>query len=155
MQKTAVGLFENPAAVDRVVRDIEALGFPRNEVRTLQEPESFDITGVMSFPRIDFEVDLIRALERIGASQPDAEAYLEGLRRGGALVFATSDSNDDKVDAAANAMSRNGAIEIEEITGPEPQLPHVSHQNMTPARDSPIVAGRIQQPGSGVAFFVW
>lgn len=38
MPKTVVGLFENPGLVDGVVREMEALGFPRKEVRTLEEP---------------------------------------------------------------------------------------------------------------------
>ena len=50
MPKTAVGLFENPGLVEGVVREIEALGFPRTEVRSLKEPADFDVTGVMSFP---------------------------------------------------------------------------------------------------------
>ncbi len=33
MPKTTVGLFENAGIVEDVVREIEALGFPRNEVR--------------------------------------------------------------------------------------------------------------------------
>jgi hypothetical protein len=41
---------------------------------------------VMSFPRLEFEVDLTRELTRIGATQAEAQAYVEGLRRGGALV---------------------------------------------------------------------
>ncbi len=57
MPKTVVGLFENAQLVDAAVLEIEALGFPRQEVRTMREPASFDATGVMSFPRIDFEVD--------------------------------------------------------------------------------------------------
>jgi hypothetical protein len=32
MPKTVVGLFENRGLVNGVVRDIEALGFPRKEV---------------------------------------------------------------------------------------------------------------------------
>ena len=72
MPKTAVGLFQHPGVVDEVVREIEALGFPRNEVRTLGEPFSFDATGVMSFPRLEFEVDLIRELKRIGATSGSA-----------------------------------------------------------------------------------
>jgi hypothetical protein len=153
MPKTAVGLFETPDRLDDVVRDIEALGFPRNEIRTLEEPKAFDVTGVMSFPRIDFEVDLIRSLERIGASEASAQAYRDGMRRGGALVFATG--SDDKVTAAADIMNRSGAVKIEQDTGPEPQLPHSFRANMTPMRDSPIVAGRIMQPSDGACFFVW
>jgi hypothetical protein len=47
MPKTAVGLFENPQVVGDVVREIERLGFPRKEVRTLKEAASFEVTGVM------------------------------------------------------------------------------------------------------------
>lgn len=43
----------------------------------------------MSFPRLDFETELIRELTKIGATKAEAQAYVEGLRRGGALVFAT------------------------------------------------------------------
>jgi hypothetical protein len=84
MPRTAIGLFENPDLVDDVVREIEALGFPRKQVRTQEEPATFDVTGVMSFPRLDFEVDLIRELTRIGATKAEARAYVEGLHRGGA-----------------------------------------------------------------------
>ncbi len=153
MPKTAVGLFENPRLVDEVVGEIETLGFPRKEVRTLEEPATFEVTGVMSFPRLDFEVELSRELNRIGATKAEAQAYVKGLRRGGALVFATGP--DDRVDAAAEIMNQHGAVEIEESSGPEPQLPVVAHESMTPIRDHPVLAGRIREPGSGAAFFVW
>jgi|ERR1700677_907530 hypothetical protein len=153
MPKTAVGLFENPDLVDGVVREIEALGIPRKEVRTLTEPATFEVTGVMSFPRLDFEVDLSRELARIGATKAESQVYVAGLRRGGALVFATGE--DEQVDAAANIMNRHGAAEIEEPRGAEPQLPGVVRASMTGMRSSPVLAGRIREPGSGAAFFVW
>jgi hypothetical protein len=153
MPKTAVGLFEKPDLVDEVVREIEALGIPRKEVRTLTEPATFEVTGVMSFPRLDFEVDLSRELARIGATKAESQVYVEGLRRGGALVFATGE--DEQVDAAADIMNRHGATEIEEPRGEEPLLPGVVHESMTPMRSSPVLAGRIREPGSGAAFFVW
>jgi hypothetical protein len=153
MPKTAVGLFEKPDLVDEVVREIEALGIPRKEVRTLTEPATFEVTGVMSFPRLDFEVDLSRELVRIGATKAESQVYIEGLRRGGALVFATG--ADERVDAAADIMNRHGAIEIEETRGAEPVLHGVVHESMTPMRSSPVLAGRIREPGSGAAFFVW
>ena len=153
MPKTAVGLFEKPELVEGVVREIEALGFPRKEVRTLTEPATFEVTGVMSFPRLDFEVDLNRELARIGATKAESQVYVEGLRRGGALVFATG--ADEQVDAAADIMNRHGATEIEEPRGPEPHLPGVVRASMTGMRGSPVQAGRIREPGSGAAFFVW
>jgi hypothetical protein len=153
MPKTAVGLFENADLVDDVVREIEDLGFPRKEVRTLEEPATFDATGVMSFPRLDFEVDSIRALKRIGATKAESQAYVEGLRRGGALILATG--SDEKVEAAASVMNRRGAVEIERTSGPEPQLAQVARASMTPMGDSPVQAGRIREPSGGACFFVW
>jgi len=153
MPKTVVGLFENSGLVDDVVREIEALGFPRQEVRTVKEPITFEVTGVMSFPRLDFEVDLGRELTRIGATKGEAQAYVDGLRRGGALAFATG--SDEKVKAAADVMSLYGAAQIEEVGGPEPQIPGVVHPNFTPMRDGPMVAGRISQDGGGPRCFVW
>ena len=154
MAKTAVGLFESAGSADEAVREIEALGIPRNEVRTLREPKTFEITGVMSFPRLDFEVDLRRELTRIGATKAEIEAYMDGLRRGGALVFATGAEDDAKVDAAADAMNRLGAKGLEETTGPEPQLPHAARGVMTPPAEKPVLTGRVRQPGCA-SVFVW
>jgi len=153
MPKTVVGLFENALIVDDAVREIEALGFPRQEVRTMKEPANFDVPGVMSFPRLDFEVDLSRELTRIGATVPEARAYVEGLRRGGALAFATG--SDEKVETAGNIMNRLGAVEVADLSGPEPQLHGVTHQNMTPRHDGSVMAGRVRQSGGGACFFVW
>jgi len=66
-------LFEKLEIVDDVVREIEALGFPRNEIRTIEEPATFQATGVMSFPRLDFEVVLMRELTRIGTTSAEAQ----------------------------------------------------------------------------------
>ena len=153
MPKTVVGLFENSGLLDDVVREIEALGFPRREIRTLEEPKTFEVTGVMSFPRIDFEVDLGRELTRIGATAPEAEAYIEGLRHGGALAFATG--SDDQLLSAAGVMSSYGAVKIEEVTGGAPFLPGVAQPNLTPMRDSPVIAGRVSGNGDGPRCFVW
>jgi hypothetical protein len=153
MPKTAVGLFQNPGVIDDVVREIEVLGFPRNEIRTLGEPASFEVTGVMSFPRFEFEADLIRELTRIGTTGAEAQVYIAGLRRGGALVFATG--SDDGVDAAADIMNRRGAVDIEEISGPEPQLLGVVRESTTPIRGNLIMSRRARQSGGGACLFTW
>jgi len=156
MPKTVVGLFENRALVDDVTREIEALGFPRREVRSVEEPATFEVTGLMSFPRLDFEVGLMRALTRIGANKAEAQAYVDGLRRGGALVFATG--SDEKVEAAADMMNRYGAVKIEETeksSAPEPQLPGVARDSMVPMHDVAVQAGRVREAGGGASFFVW
>ena len=81
MAKTAVGLFENPDLVDEVVRDLEAGGFPRKDVRILGEPREMAGSGVMDISHTDFEVELTRELKTIGATEADAEAYVQGVRR--------------------------------------------------------------------------
>lgn len=155
MAKTAVGLFESIHRANEVVREIEALGFPHNEVRTLAEPKTFEITGVMSFPRLDFEVDLRRELARIGATKAEIEAYMDGLRQGGALVFATGTEDDGTVDAAAAAMNRLGAKALEETTGPEPHLPHAARGVLAPTGENPVLTGRVRQLAEGASVFVW
>jgi hypothetical protein len=153
MPKTAVGLFQDPKLVDGVVREIEALGFPRKEIRTLEEPPTFEVTGVMSFPRLDYEAGLVRELTKVGATKFEAEAYVDGLRRGGALVFATG--SGQSVDAAADVMNRRGAVDIVETRGSEPHLTPAAHASATVVQNSPAQAGRIRQPGGGACFFVW
>ncbi len=153
MPKTAVGLFENPKLVDDVVPKIEAIGIPQKEVRTLEEAAEFEVTGMMSFPRVEFEDDVIRELNRIGATDAESQAYVEGLRRGGALVFATG--TDEKVQAAADIMNHYGAQEIEETSGAEPDLPYDAHDSVTPSRETPVLAGRVRQSAQGACLFVW
>jgi hypothetical protein len=71
--------------VEDAVKEIEKLGIPKQEVRTLEEPGTFPVKGVMSFTRLDFEVELKHALNEIGATESEEEAYIRGLRKWGRL----------------------------------------------------------------------
>ena len=155
-RKTVVGVFSSAGPVDEVVREIEALGLSRNEVRTLEEPKRFEVSGVMSFPRLDFEFELTEALTIIGATQAEAEAYVQKLRRGGALVFATS-SSDEQIAAATEIMDRHGAVGTEQGRGPEPHLPQVARGvDRTPMHEPPHSGGRVgHSPRNGSDYFVW
>lgn len=153
MAKTAVALFENPGSVDEVVRDLEANGFPREDLRVLGEPREMAGAGVMSIPHTDFEVDLFREFRTIGAAEADAEAYVQGVRRGGVIVFATGSA--EKADAAAEIMNRHRAVEIEELNASEPHLPSTDAGDMAPGRESSVQAGRVRSSGGGARLFVW
>lgn len=153
MPKTAVGLFEDRSCADEVVREIEATGFPRYEVRTLGEPLDLSASGVMSIPRIDFEVELYRELCKMGASKTATEAYVDGLRRGGVLVFATG--SKDEVDNAADIMNRHGAVEVEEEQAPQPHLHTPSPESLLPESGDQVQSGRLRHSGGGACFFVW
>ena len=152
MPKTAVGLFKNPRIAEGIVHDIEAIGFPRKEVRALSEPLDLAITGVISMPHLEFELDLARELLRIGATKPEAEAWVDGVRHGGALVFATGE--EKQVDTAAEIMSRRNGSEVEEVEGLEPHLPAGRRDGMSPGHESSFQAGRVRYSGP-VGMFVW
>jgi len=154
MSKTAVGLFENPGVADQVAHDLDTSAFPRNEVRILGEPLSMAVTGDTSTPRTDFEVGLNRELRTIGASDREAEAYVQGVRRGGVIVFATGSS--EAVDNATEVMNRHGAIEVEELIGSEPgSSGSLTGESLPPMQVSSDQTGRIRQSGGGARMFAW
>jgi hypothetical protein len=153
LPKTAVGLFENPGLADQVVRDLEASGFPRNDVRILNESLDMKGSGAMGIPNIDFEVSLDRDLRKIGASGPEAEAYVKGVRRGAVLVFASG--TDEKIEAAAEIMNRHSPVEVEELTGGELDLPSTTGENATPTHARSVQTGRVRQSGGGARVFAW
>ena len=153
MSKTAVGLFENPGVADQVVHDLDARAFPRNEIHILGEPREMSGDGVTSIPRTDFEVGLDRELKTIGASEREANAYVQGVRRGGVLVFATG--SNEQVDSAAEIMNRHGAVEVEELNGREPNTGSMIDENMPAIHDISPQTGRIRQSGGGARMFVW
>jgi hypothetical protein len=153
MAKTAVGLFENSGLADAVVRDLEATGFPKNDVRVLGEPREMSGSGLMSTPHTDFEVGLIRDLTAFGVIEADAEGYVQGVRRGGVMVFATG--SGDKAEAATEIMNRRGAVEIEKISASRPELPSADSGETLPDRQQSVQIGRDRSSGSGARLFVW
>jgi hypothetical protein len=141
MAKTAVGLFEDSGLVNGVIRDLESNGILRKDIRVIGEPLEFAGEGVLSTPRTDFEVDLTHDLMALGVVQADANAYVEGVQRGGVIVFATG----EKAEKAADIMNRQGAVGTERVSGARPALPNVDHD---PSGQN---AGTI----SGARMFVW
>ena len=153
MAKTAVGLFENSELADEVVRDLEATGFLRTDVRILKEPLDMAGSGLMSTPHTDFEVELTRDLAAFGVLEGEAEAYVQGVRRGGVMVFATGLGK--KADTATEIMNRHSAVELEEISASRPDLPTSDQGEATLLRAPSVQIGRIRSPGSGARMFVW
>jgi hypothetical protein len=152
MSKTAVGLFESSTVADQVIHDLEASGFPGNEIRTLAQPRAMAAAGAMSTPHIDFEVSLGRELKQIGATTDEANLYVEGVRRGGVLVFATG--SDEETARAAGIMNRHGAIGLEKLVGHEPSTAFATPSTSLGSQDS-TQTGRIRQDGDGARLFVW
>ncbi len=151
MAKTAIGLFENSGLVDRVVRDLEALGFPRNDVRIVAEPRDIPGDGVLATPHTDFEVDLLQDLMAFGVDEAAAEDYVQGVRHGAVLVFATG--SGDKVQVAVDIMNRRGAVELEKVGASRPQLPNaIDADGADDAGEARLDRGL---SSSGARLFVW
>lgn len=153
MSKTAVGLFQNPGVANEVVHDLSVGAFPRSEIRVLGESRDMPGTGVLSTPHTDFEVGLDRELRAVGASGPEASAYVRGVRRGGVLVFATGST--EEVDNAADVMNRHDAMIVEELIGREPNPGSLTEETMAPVLDGSSQTGRVRQSGGGARMFVW
>jgi hypothetical protein len=153
MARTAVGLFENAVSADEVVRDLTAKGCLRKDIRVLGEPVEIPGSGLMSTPHSDFEVDLIRHLTAFGVVEADAEAYVQGVRHGGVMVFATGTGKN--ADQATEIMNWRGALEVKEISAPRPALPNAKIGETTPVRDPSTQSGRLRSAGSGARLFVW
>ena len=153
MIRAAVGLFENSYLVDEIVHDLEASGFPRDGIRVLSEPRDIAGSGMMSTPHTDFEVDLVQELRTMGATEAEADTYVQGVRRGGVIVFATGSSQ--KAEAAAKIMNHHHAVEIEELSASEPHLPGAHRDSITPGRNTSVQSGRVRTTGGGAHLFVW
>jgi hypothetical protein len=153
MSKTAVGLFQNAGVANEVVHDLKSSAFPRREVRVLGESRDMPVTGVLSTPHTDFETGLDRQLRAVGASGPEASAYVRGVRRGGVLVFATGST--EAVDDAADVMNRHYAMKVEELTGQAPDTGGLTEETMAPIFDDSSQTGRVRQSGGGARMFVW
>lgn len=92
-------------------------------------------------------------LTAFGIVAADAEDYVQGVRRGGVIVFATA--SGDKAQTATEIMNRHGAVEIEKISASRPELPSADHGEEPLVHDPSVQTGRLRSPGSGARLFVW
>ena len=92
MDYLVVGMMKDPQHARQVARALEDAGYDRE-----------DLTGGDGF---------IAELCHHGVPDPEAHAYAEGIRRGGAVV-AVAAADDVDANQAAVIMSRCGALDIE------------------------------------------
>lgn len=96
MAKTAVALYDTKNEAQQVVNELTNVGFSRSSIRTID----------------DHEGDTVRTLTSAGLPNSDANAYVEGIRRGGHLVMITTE--DDEIDTAVDIMDRYNSVNIQE-----------------------------------------
>lgn len=153
MSKTAVGLFPDSEVAQKVVHDLNVSSFPSNEVRVLREPLDMPVSDSMSTPHTDFQVSLQRELLAVGATAAEAGAFVQGVKRGGVLVFATGSS--EEVNSANDIMNRNGAIVVDDLAGQEPNMSAMAAKAPDVTYSNSSQTGRTRQSGGGARMFVW
>lgn len=152
MTRTAVGLFQDQALANQVSAVLKAAGLPPAEVHVLTDPLDLPVTGSLSTPHTDFMASLCRDLREMGATNDEANTYVKGVEKGGALVMATGTA--EQVNMAASVMNQHRAADVEQLAGLEPALP-ATHLGSVTKRPETVSAGRIRQSGGGARIFVW
>lgn len=109
MQETAVGLFDNPGIADAVVDSLRSHGIPSKDIRVVTAPQGADGNGFGSGFRTE--------LAAMGVPEYEASAYLSGLGRGSAMVFATGSRT--QASEALTIMNEFGALELDAFVGSE------------------------------------
>lgn len=153
MTQTAVGLFKNARLAEETVRELEAAGMGKTDIRVLAEPRYMPVTGVLSTPGADFCADLHQDLKTMGATEPEAEIYIRGVRNGGVLVFANGSAQ--QVQTSVEIMNRHTASNVDELSGPEPIRLGVSRDREDKLASGTIQLGRVRGTGEGARIFVW
>lgn len=96
MAKTAVALYDSKNEAQQVKDELTNAGFSRSSIRMMDSGDS----------------DAVDTLTNAGLPRNDADAYFEGMRRGGYLVMITTD--DDQIDLVVDIMDRYNSINIQE-----------------------------------------
>jgi hypothetical protein len=153
MTHTAVGLFPNSIDAEKAVADLKAAGFSAGDVRVAAEPRYMPVSSPLSTPGMDFCEELSLNLRAMGLTEAETQAYIQGVRNGGALVFANG--SIEQVEIAAGVMNRNRAATEEQLNGLEPVLAEVLHDSAIPREVDSAQVGRVRSAGSGARMFAW
>jgi uncharacterized protein (TIGR02271 family) len=96
MAKTVTSLYHSPKVADDIVTRLQQAGVSRSNIT------------IHSGSDTNFADDL----DDLGVPWADAQAYTEGVRRGGSLVVVEAD--DDEVDNVLRILDSQGAMDLDE-----------------------------------------
>jgi uncharacterized protein (TIGR02271 family) len=116
MAKTLVALYDTVTDAEQVVQELIADGFTRSAIHL-----ALDSTKSRTAPSASVEGDaayegahLIETLADLGVPYDEADAYAEGVHRGGALVVV--ESSDDREERGMEMLRRLHPVDIHERT---------------------------------------
>lgn len=153
MTHTAIGLFPNSNDAEQATTELKAGGIAANDLRVAAEPRYMPVSNPLSTPGMDFCTDLALDLRAMGVTEAETQAFIQGVRNGGVLVFANG--SIEQVGKFAGIMNRHQAVSVGQIAGMEPALAEVLHESAIPANVECAQAGRVRYTGGGARMFVW
>ena len=124
MAETAVGLFENASVANGVATALRERGFSASSIKVIGEGRSLPVDNAMSTPGTDLSAGLAGDLRSMGATDRESEAYVKGVARGNALVFATG--TPEQANLAIELMNDYFALKVDELEGTVPALEPVT-----------------------------
>lgn len=152
MAETAVGLFQESNAVDRVMDGLRGEGISSGAIRVLSKPTGMAVDSATSTPSVDFGAALAKDLLSMGATEEECEAYVGSVQTGSALMFVTG--TPAEASTAASLMNAHGAVQIEEFAGAAPMLPGI-HVGEIVAGGISLKEDRIRAKTDGARVFTW
>lgn len=112
MAKTLIGIFDDMASADNVLRELRAAGMPQEQMRLLENSEARAAAGKDDQSWGEKMSGWFRSLFDGDDERMLADNYAEAWRRGHYLVVADVESNE--ADRVADIMNRYGAIDVDE-----------------------------------------
>jgi uncharacterized protein (TIGR02271 family) len=114
MVNTVVGLIDTRSEAEKVVHDLVAEGFNRNNIRVVASGETAPAeTEGSGLHGLLVRLGILESHRReIGLPAEHVGYYSEGVRRGGMLVTVSTD--EDHMDRAVEILEDHGAVNIEE-----------------------------------------
>jgi hypothetical protein len=153
MARTAIGLFQNQINAEQTVTELKGAGFPANDLRVIAEPRYMPVSSPLSTPGMDFCMELALEFRAMGVTETETQAYIQGVRNGGAIVFANG--SIEQVEKAAEIMNCHQAANVEELSGMEPDIAEIPHDSAVPLGVGTAQTGRVRCAGNGARMFVW
>ena len=153
MTQIAVGLFPNESVAEQVVHELEVAGITLGNLHVLAKPHYMPVTGALSTPAISFAAAFLRNLVAVGATEAEAQAYLEAVLEGGALVIATSITDQHEI--CTDIMNRNHATRVEECIGSAVPFTVASEETGFPGPGNFDHPGKAHTSQGGARIFTW
>ena len=107
--RTLAAFFDTKGAAETAIKDIEALGIPKQHITMVAGGSTTAVGATATAPQHE---GFLQSLKDLFMPEEDQYSYAEGLRRGGYLVSIKSDeANYNRI---LDILDRDGAVDMDE-----------------------------------------